>query len=143
MDPLTGDIYVYVHDVDVETFRAYSLNSDTFKVDDQAANVVPPRHRSVAQLQKWLDYVEAWFESPPAVVIRLHPKGEEDKHYDAMRPKMNPSVLHAYGLGCATGCDESLFHAREFLSTRASLFNKPDIGDNFMPPWRARTQLRG
>jgi hypothetical protein len=67
------------------------------------------------------------------VIIHLHPKGKQDAHYNAMRPKLeHPEVLHAYGLGCATGGDESLFYAREFLSTRASLFNKPSIGDNFI-----------
>jgi hypothetical protein len=74
--------------------------------------------------------------------LRRHPRSssictrkgssKQDKHYDAMRPEVNPSVLHAYGLACATGGDKSLFHARTFLSTRASLFNKPDIGDNFI-----------
>lgn len=66
------------------------------RVVDYADGVVPPRHRTEAQLQKWLDHVEARFESPPVVVIHLHPKGEQDNHYAKMRPKVAPEAKHLY-----------------------------------------------
>ena len=132
MDPLTGDIHVFVHYVDVLTRGKYSMDHNTFRASDYADGVVPPRHRSEAQLQKWLDLVEAWFESPPAVIIHLHPKGSQNKHYDKMRPKVATETKHLYGLGCPETSEKSLFHSRQFLSTRASLFDKPSIGDNFI-----------
>jgi len=132
MDPLTGDIYVFVHELDAEKFGAYILHGRSFKATDYAAALVPARHRSVAQLQKWLDRVGKWMHSPPAVVIHLHPEGEQDFHYAKMRPKVAPEAKHIYGLGCFETRDKSLSHSRNFLSTRASLFDKPDIGDNFI-----------
>ena len=67
---------------------------------------------------------------PPAVIIHLHPKGRQDEHYDAMRPEVGPQVPHAYGLCCAKGGDESLYHARKFLwaKTRVVSFGTLECG---------------
>ena len=132
MDQLTGDICVWTHDVDLELYGKYVLNKATFHVVDpeQTGEPIPPRHRSIRQLQLWLDHISVELASPPKVVIHTHPKGVQDRHYDAMRPNYDKESIHAYGLCCARG-DPSLFHAREFLSTRASRFDKPEIGDNF------------
>ena len=132
MDPLTGDIYVWVHEVDLLTNGKYSLDYHTFKVQEHAADVIPARHRSVAQLQLWLDHVEARLQSPPTVVVHLHPMGKQDDHYANERPKVTPEVKHLYGLGYAETTDTSLSESWKFLSTRASIFNKPSIGDNFI-----------
>ena len=131
MDPLTGDIYVWVHEVDLLTNGHYALDKHSFQVGEHAADVIPARHRSVAQLQLWLDHVEARFQSPPAVVVHLHPMGKQNDHYANSRPKVAPEVKHLYGLGDAE-TDASLSESWKFLSTRASIFNKPSIGDNFI-----------
>ena len=132
MDMLTGDICVWTHDVDLVMYGKYVLTPSTFHVIDpeQTGEPIPPRHRSIRQLQLWLDHISVELASPPKVVIHMHPKGVQDEHYDAMRPNYDKEIIHAYGLCCARG-DPSLFHAREFLSTRASRFDKPEIGDNF------------
>ena len=133
MDPLTGDIYVWVHEVDLLTNGKYTLDLHTFKVQEHAADVIPGRHRSVAQLQLWLDHVETRLHSPPTVVIHLHPKGKQDDHYANERSKVTPEVKHLYGLGYAETSDtSSLSESWKFLSTRASIFNQPSIGDNFI-----------
>ena len=87
MDPLTGDIRVYVHDIDLELYGKYVLSDGSFyAVDEQASTPIPPRHRSTHQLQLWLDQIEAQLISPPAVIIHLHPKGKQDAHYSLPPP---------------------------------------------------------
>ena len=142
MDMLTGDICVWTHDVDLVMYGKYVLTSSTFHVIDpeQTGEPIPPRHRSIRQLQLWLDHISVELASPPKVVIHTHPKGVQDEHYDAMRPNYDKESIHAYGLCCARG-DPSLFHAREFLSTRASRFDKPEIGDNFSATEHHRTDF--
>ena len=63
---------------------------------------------------------------PPAPIEGASLTEEEDP------AKVTHEVKHLYGLGYAETSDTSLSESWKFLSTRASIFNKPSIGDNFI-----------
>ena len=135
-DPLTANIYVYEHACDPELYGEYKLNNATFKALEPKEYPkhgfgVPARHRSVEALTAWLDTVETWCGAPPLAVIHCSPKGPMDDIFSKERPPMGSEVLKIYGL-LTKGGDRELSRARKFLATRARIFDKPEIGDDFI-----------
>ena len=143
LDPLTGDIYIYAHNVDAD--RVYDFGNYTFKAlvpkeYPKHGFGIPPRHRSNEAIQAWIAHMEAWCGTPPVAVLHLNRAGVQDDCFDDARPVLAPNVLHLYGL-CDEDGDSRMVNARKFLSTRASIFNKPGIGDNFLETFKGTESM--
>ena len=78
--------------------------------------------------------------APPLAVVHLNRKGQEDKYLNFARPSMYPDALHYYGLGVHDG-DRHLSNSRRLLSTRAQIFNKPGIGDDFIKTLKGKNSM--
>ena len=135
-DPRTADMYFFSHECDPKLHGVYKMNKTTFRALEPKAYPkhgfgVPARHRSVEALKGWLDTMETWCGAPPLAVIHCSPKGPMDDIFSKERPPMGSEVVHLYGLLTKEG-DRELSQARKFLATRARIFDKPEIGDNFI-----------
>jgi hypothetical protein len=75
--------------------------------------------------------MEKWCGAPPVALVHLNREGEQDERFKELRPTLDPAVVHLYGPGAKNG-DHRLVNSRNFLSTRARVFNKLSIGDDFL-----------
>ena len=136
MDPRNADIYVYYHECDPTVHGTYKFHPGTFKANNPKEYPrhgfgVPSRHRSKKAIQAWTTHMQAWCGQPLVAVLHLNRAGVEDDCFEDARPVLAPGAVHLYGL-CVEDGDSRLANARKFLSTRASVFDLPEIGDDFI-----------
>lgn len=136
LDSLGADIMIYEHECDPIRHGTYKFTNTTFKTPSPKERPthgfgIPPRHRSNEALQAWYEHMETWCGAPPVAVVHLNRKGQQDEDLNFARPSMYPDTLHLYGLGAKDG-DHRLSNSRKYLTTRAKIFNKPEIGDDFI-----------
>lgn len=133
-DPLLGDVYFFRHWININ--HKYNFNSTTFRTDSAAQQPVlidgdppPGRHRSVKNLQEWLEHLKTWSGGPPILILHFHP-ALQDQLLDVHRPITPAGVRVVQGVGCGDTAPAGAEITHAFLRRRLARYALPAINDD-------------